>query len=125
MASDVTVPLEKLGDAFAVILDNYKEKIDKNNEKIVRKIGKETAEDLKQTSPKRNSGEKQYAEGWKSTLERDGYGSAIAHVHNTTKPGLTHLLELGHGGSDPAPAYPHIAPAGRRGIAKLEKEIKQ
>lgn len=124
MANSTTTP-EGLEAAFSEILENFKREVDTDTERAVRRVGKETAEELKQTSPRRAGSSRHYADGWKSTMERDGYGGSVAHVHNTTKPSLTHLLELGHGGPAPARAYPHIAPAYKKGVAKLEKELRK
>ena len=60
---------------------------------------------LKDASPKRTG---KYAKGWKSTMHHAADGSPFAIVHNVKKPGLTHLLEHGHGGPHPAKARPHI-----------------
>ena len=60
---------------------------------------------LKDASPKLTG---KYAKGWKSTMHHAADGSPFAVVHNAKKPGLTHLLEHGHGGPHPAKARPHI-----------------
>ena len=92
---------------------------------------KKTAQDvvkrLKSTSPKRKGS---YAKGWKSTYQDGGYV-----VHNSSRPGFTHLLENGHDIiSDGkkvgrAKAEPHIEPAEQAGIAEftyqVEKEIER
>lgn len=125
MADSLTITPDQLESAFSEILDNFKKEVDKDSSKAVRKVGKATAEELKRSSPRSGRADVHYADGWKSTLEQDGYGGAIAHVYNSTKPSLTHLLEFGHGGPAPAPAHEHIAPAYRKGALQLEKEIKQ
>ncbi len=125
MASSFTIKPEQLEETFSMILDDFKKEVDKDSEKAVRKVGKETAEELKTTSPKRGGDGRHYADGWKSRVEKDGYGGTVSRVYNTTKPSLTHLLEFGHGGPAPAPAHEHIAPAYRKGVAQLEKELKK
>ena len=125
MASNFTIKPDELEETFSLILDDFKKEVDKKNEKAVRKVGKDTADELKQTSPKRSGSYQHYADGWKSRVEKDGLGSTISRVYNSTKPSLTHLLEFGHGGPAPAPAHEHIAPAYQKGKAQLEKEIKQ
>lgn len=71
------------------------------------KAAKGCAAKLRQVSPKRTDSEKSYAKGWTvAKLTRD----RIPTVHNRTKPGLAHLLEYGHQGRSPAPAYQHIYP---------------
>ena len=60
-----------------------------------------------------------YAKGWKSTMHHAADGSPFAVVHNVKKPGLTHLLEHGHGGPHPAKARPHIEAAYYAGARHL------
>ncbi len=123
MASSTTISPDQLESALETILEDFTDDAEKDIERAVRRVGKETAAELKRTSPRRNGSEVHYADGWRSTVERDGYGGTVAHVHNTTKPSLTHLLEFGHGGPAPARAYPHIEPAYEKGKAKLEQEL--
>ena len=71
---------------------------------------------LKDASPKLTG---KYAKGWKSTMHHAADGSPFAVVHNVKKPGLTHLLEHGHGGAHPAKARPHIEAAYYAGARHL------
>ena len=71
---------------------------------------------LKDASPKLTG---KYAKGWKSTMHHAADGSPFAVVHNAKKPGLTHLLEHGHGGAHPAKAKPHIEAAYYAGARHL------
>lgn len=125
MATNKTIDPAELEQELTAILTEFKAGVDKNSERAVRKVGKETAEELKTTSPRRNTSEVHYADGWKSRVEKDGYGGTVSRVYNTTKPSLTHLLEFGHGGPAPAKAYPHINPAYQKGAARLEVELKK
>lgn len=92
-------------------------------------VGKETAEELRNTSPKRSGkGGGAYAKGWKSqidTRKRSKNNSAIV-VYNKTHYRLTHLLENGHakvnGGR--VAARPHIAKAAQNAEEKAIKRIK-
>ena len=125
MATNKTIDSSELEQELTTIFTEFKAGVDKNSERAVRKVGKETAEELKTTSPRRTHNEKHYADGWKSRVEKDGYGGTTSRVYNTTKPSLTHLLEFGHGGPAPAKAYPHINPAYQKGAARLEVELKK
>lgn len=50
-------------------------------------------------------------------------GAKAYRIHNKAKPGLTHLLEKGHGGPHPARAHPHIADAAQAGVDDLERRM--
>lgn len=122
MASDITVSIDNLGKVFESILDDYKQEVDEKSNKAVTKVGREVAQDLQNTSPKKTG---DYAKGWAVKHDNDRYGSTVSTVYNKTKPSLTHLLEFGHGGKNPAPAKEHIAPAYLKGKTKLEEAIKK
>lgn len=119
--SDTITP-EQLESAIADIVKDYTNKERAETKKAISKVGRQTAETLRQTSPKRTG---KYAKGWKSKNEGDGYGGFGNIVYNSTKPSLTHLIEFGHRGSSPAPAHPHINPAYAKGRELLLKELKK
>ena len=67
-----------------------------------------------------------YRAGWRSKTERRGSGTPVCTVYNARKPGLTHLLEMGHakfvygrptGGR--VPGYKHIEPAYERAKGEM------
>lgn len=60
----------------------------------IKEVSKESVQKLRNTSPRRTSGENagRYAKGWTTKKNRDG--SVV--VHNKTDYRLTHLLENGH-----------------------------
>ena len=122
MSSTVKVSLDNLDAVFSEILDNHKETIDALNKKNVSKVGRDVAQNLQNTSPA-DTGD--YARGWKSYVEDDSYGGTVAVVAQSKKPSLTHLLEFGHGGPQPAKAHAHIAPAYQKGKAELLEAIRK
>lgn len=80
----VTRQLEK-------ILDDYAEKVNARSDKIMRQVSRETAQDLKATSPRRKSGGGAYAESWAVKKVKGRYV-----VHNKEHYRLTHLLNNDH-----------------------------
>lgn len=85
-------------------------------EEDIQATADSVVKDLKDTSPKQTG---KYAKGWTSDMHHAADGSPYVRVHNAKKPGLTHLLEHGHGGPQPAKAKPHIEAAYERGVAFL------
>lgn len=108
MAKGVTVDASGFAAAFEGILDDFFNDTQVNNQKAVSATGRELVSELKATSPSQTG---KYAAGWRMRTEFDHFGGYYVRVYNVTKPTLTHLLEFGHGGPQPAGAHPHIAPA--------------
>lgn len=69
------------------LLDSYDAEVQKVVDDTAKQIVKESVSKLKSSSP----GSGDYAGGWKSKKEGNGYV-----IFNGKKPGLTHLLENGH-----------------------------
>lgn len=123
MAESVEAQLHRILTEF---VDDEEKKI----EKITQRVAKETAQQLKGSSPKESGG---YAPGWRvQNTGVVGSGSSYT-VYNSAKPGLTHLLEKGHvlmnqyGNYGRVGARVHIKPMEQAGIqsyiAKLEAEL--
>lgn len=113
-------------DGFAeVITSSVKDRIQvikTASEEDIQQVADSTVKDLKSTSPSMTG---KYAKGWKSTMHHAADGSPYAVIANAKKPGLTHLLEHGHGGPQPAPAKPHIEAAYERGAAELTERMHE
>lgn len=109
MAKSVSVQLDK-------ILTEY----DQRAKEVVQQSAQEAAEiatrQLKSTSPRGSAKGRHYASGWRIKAETDSSVVTFT-VHNSAKPGLTHLLEKGHvsrnqyGYYGRVGARVHIAPA--------------
>lgn len=81
---------------------------------------KETAKELKLTSPKKTG---DYRKGWRAKKLKDGLWT----VYNKTDYRKTHLLEHGHvkkDGGRVSPQY-HIAPAEDRAITKFLDRVER
>lgn len=110
------------------ILEGYKGDVKSSWNSSVNKVGRETANKLKNTSPKGRTGS--YARGWsvKKVAARDGLTDII--VHNRTGQ-LTHLLENGHlirnkyGEYGRTNGVKHIAPVEDWANNELPNEIKR
>lgn len=88
-------------------------------------VAKETAQKLKNTSPRGTPHQKKYAEGWRVSKKR----KADLVVHNATNYQLTHLLENGHlivnkkGTYGRTRPIKHIAPAEEWAADELPRRI--
>lgn len=85
----------KITELTAVImkeLKNYEKATIEDMREVGKEVAKEGAKILKETSPEKTG---VYKKGWtvKETPTTKGCGFV---VHNSKKPGLTHLLEEGH-----------------------------
>ena len=122
MINDVSGEVKK-------IMDEYEAEVEKITSDEIEAIAKETANELKNTSPRRTG---QYAGGWAIRQER-GTGVANFVVYNRKKPQLTHLLENGHvirnkkGTYGRTDGISHIAPAEQKAadmlVEKLESKL--
>ena len=112
--------LEDLGDEIAAIVADYAAEVERAAEEDVRAAAQAALEAVKAGSPVKGG---KYAQGWAMEPDAEDPGAKAYRIHNRTKPGLTHLLEKGHGGPHPAGAHPHIADAAQAGIDELERRI--
>lgn len=107
------------------LLDEYSKELENAADKAASGVASAAANKLKKHSP-RGKGKRHYAEGWKK--KRVQKGEYI--VHNTTKPGLTHLLNNGHaksGGKGRVEGDNHIGEvsdwAEQEFVRRMEKSI--
>ena len=105
----VKVSMDELSDAVNAILLSMVDDVKDTVDQAANTAGKETAQKLRETSPRRTG---KYAKGWKPKKEAVNGGTVVT-VHNKDHYRLTHLLEYGHanvkGGR--TPAHPHIKAA--------------
>lgn len=121
-ASDWQVELMKT-------LDNFVEQEQAVIRRELKAAAKETAKELKQTSPKEPGGGS-YAAGWKVKSE-ESWNRSRQIVYNPKHYQLTHLLEKGHdtfnqfgGPYKRTPAHRHIAPAEENGVRRLLERLR-
>ena len=109
-------------------IDEYTDEVKEVTEKSMRKVAREGAQKLHQTSPKKTG---DYERGWTVKQERGFMGIPSFIIHNKTDWQLTHLLEFGHvirnkfGTYGRAPAYPYIKPVEEWAQEELPEEIKR
>lgn len=120
------VNIENLSAEIASTISDYTKKVSQSIEKEVDASAKQLLNEVRANAPKKTGG---YAKGFK-TKKVKRQGEAVRILHNAKKPGLVHLLELGHakrsGGrvaSRPhlRPAYDRMEPAFLRRIENIIK----
>lgn len=114
------INVNQLANAIAREVVAYDKKVAKAVQRETRRVANETAEELRQNSPRKTG---RYASGWAVRKDGEGY-----RVYNKESPQLTHLLEFGHakvnGGRVP-PAKIHIRPAEEKAIENLEARLRE
>lgn len=116
-----SIDLTNVAREFQRILENYTSDITERSMEVVEKVGRETVEELKRTSPSGSRKKNKYKRSWKLKKEKNH-----VIVHNTEYR-LTHLLEKGHlrrngryGSTIPLTRpNPHIGPAEQEAIRKV------
>ena len=117
-----------ISDDITRIVEQYGRQAREAVEKAVRKTGRETAKDLKNTSPKRTGA---YASSWSTKVTRSSGRLIGVTVYNKEHYQLTHLLENGHVIKNKKGEYgrtrpiKHIAPAEQKGIADFEEYARE
>lgn len=109
-------------------LQKYTDEKVKRIQKVQYKLSRQAHKELKEKSPRGNRTEKHYADGWRIKREyKDGTAELTLIIHNTNKPGLTHLLENGHLGRDGkrVKAKEHIKPVQEELNQKFIKAVEE
>lgn len=113
-------------DGFARELESIveleMEKVDRATEAGVQAAASKTVEELKATSAHGDvSGA--YRKGWRMKATGNDVVGYEATVFQGAQPTLTHLVEFGHGGPQPAPPHPHMEKAYEAGAEELMRRL--
>ena len=121
-----TINAEELAEAVGKELNEYFDSISGEVKKAVQATAKECVAEIKQRSPKRQKGSKEYSKSWAATEIYNRRGTIKIVIHNKKHYRLTHLLENGHakrnGGR--VNGIPHIAPAEKNAELKLQQRVE-
>ena len=122
------IRIDNTGSELAKLMQEYSSEILHEMKAEVKKVAKETVQELKVTSPEGTGSPKgHYKDGWTYKTEVDTGTALAVRIHNKLKPGLTHLLEKGHAkrGGGRTRAFPHIAEAEKKAIQEYESRLKE
>ena len=116
-----------IGNMAAVLSASLKEYADlatDDMKKAVKDSANLVKKEISANAPNRSG---DYAKSWRVKKTKETSSSLEMTVYSKNKYQLAHLLENGHatrnGGR--VSARPHIAPAEKKGVEKLQKEIER
>ena len=108
------------------ILNEYSQDIQEGIDKEAQDIGKQAANELKNTRGTYKIRTGKYNKGWKVNTKK-GRGFINCTVHNATDWQLTHLLENGHttrnGGR--TRAFVHIRPVEEKYVNQYQQDVER
>lgn len=104
------------------IVEMEVEKVDRAAEAAVRAAASKTVSELKATGGHGDvSGA--YRNGWRMKTSGNNVVGYESTVYQGAQPTLTHLVEFGHGGPQPAPPHPHMEQAYEAGAEELVRRL--
>ncbi len=134
MSSSSSVDIGRLADTVMEGLKEYADLVDEDMRECVQDSAKTIRKEISAHAPVRKGksvpGEKyppgSYKKSWRTkTTEQNSH--ALGMVIYSTNYQIAHLLEKGHAkrGGGRVDAIPHIAPAEEKGVAQLERELRE
>ena len=119
----IKITLEQLPDAINEILEEYEDDSIRKSHEVVQKLASAGAQAINSQAAGAVGG-KRYKSSWTYTSQNTRLDAA-ATIHSRL-PGLPHLLEHGHAGSNGrrgAGAHIHIAPVAEKLETEFERDI--
>lgn len=122
------ISAEELGIELEKIVSEYTEDVQEAIEEEIDKTAELMLKDIKTSTAwtDRTKGAKGYRKGFR--IKKGGkFGYATRTIYNKNKPGLVHLLELGHAkkGGGRVSERPHLRPAYDKYAPQMEKNIEK
>ena len=101
------------------LMIQFQADLEDGSAEIGERIARKAAAELRKTSPRHRP---KYYAGWSVKAIR-GFGSSVTYtVYNRTHPGLTHLLENGHGDAKP---HVHVKPVEEKYTREYLEELER
>lgn len=122
--SKLIISVDDLGKEIANTVAAYTKDVSQAIEVEVDRTAKEVRDEIENTAPERTG---EYAKGF-SVKKDNSLGKSNRIIYNRKKPGLVHLLELGHvkrGGKGRVAAKPHLQTSYDKIVPKMEKNIER
>lgn len=117
-----TISPDNLTVELSKLLQDYTQDVTEAIEEEIDKTAKLVLDEVKRTAPKKTG---DYKKGFKIKKE-DYKGQVTRIIYQSKKPGLAHLLELGHANRDGGRTSerPHMRPAYDKYVPSMEKNIE-
>ncbi len=116
--------VDRMADAIMDDLSKYAELAAEDMKTAVKESAKLVKQRINSSAPVRTG---QYAKSWRTKTTKESSNCLVITVHSPTRYMLAHLLENGHAkrGGGRVPGTPHIKPAEKAGIEKLEEDLER
>lgn len=114
----------QMADAIMEDLKKYAEVAAADMKTAVEDSAKLVKQRINSSAPVRTG---KYAKSWKTKVIKESANALVITVHSPTRYMLAHLLENGHAkrGGGRVSGSPHIKPAEKAGIEKLEQDLER
>ena len=118
--------VDTLAADIQAILEDYQGDVELLNKETIRQIAQKGKQALQANSRSSFGGTGKYASGWTAKVEEVSKAFAKATLHNSTLPGLPHLLEFGHAkrGGGRVSGRVHIKPVEDEMIDAFEQALR-
>lgn len=118
------VRIEEMASAIMESMEEYADLATEDLKKAVKSAGEAVRDEIMGKAPKRTGA---YRKSWAVKNIKETSNSLEVTVYSRDRYRLTHLLEFGHAkrGGGRVAGRPHIAPAEKTGMERLEAEIER
>lgn len=119
------IDIDEMGLEIANAISDYTEDVTKAIEDEIDNTAKDVKEEIQNSTAWKDRTTK-YRKGW--TIKKENRdGETVRIIYNKNKPGLVHLLEIGHAkrGGGRVSARPHLQPAYDKHVPKMETNIER
>lgn len=118
------ISIDALADTVMEYLNDYADVSAEGMKKAVRKAGNTVKKEIGANAPKDTGA---YSKSWAVKNTKETASALEVTVYSRDRYRLTHLLEFGHAkrGGGRVAGRPHIAPAEKTGMERLEAEIER
>ena len=118
------VSVGEMASAVMESLEEYADLATEDLKKAVKSAGEAVRDEIREKAPKRTGA---YRKSWAVNNTKETASALEVTVYSRDRYRLTHLLEFGHAkrGGGRVAGRPHIAPAEKTGMERLEAEIER
>ncbi len=116
--------VDRMADAIMEKLTEYADLANDDMKAAVKDAANDVKKRINSSAPVRTG---KYAKSWRTKTTKESDHALEITVYSPTRYRIAHLLENGHAkrGGGRVQAIPHIKPAEKAGIEKLEEDIER